>query len=66
MDGAARQFSEAYDQGLLPNEFVNEMRKKHTLIMGIGHRVKSVSLCACQVASALKAAAMSSPAATGC
>ena len=25
-------------------QFVNEMRKKGQLIMGIGHRVKSVSL----------------------
>ena len=24
-------------------EFVNKMRKEHKLIMGIGHRVKSVS-----------------------
>ena len=44
MDGAARQFSEAYDAGLAPMEFVNKMRKEGTLIMGIGHRVKSVSL----------------------
>ena len=44
LDGAARQFSAAFDEGKLPNEFVNEMRKKHQLIMGIGHRVKSVSV----------------------
>jgi citrate synthase len=43
LDGAARQFSEAYDAGLHPMEFVNSMRKKGQLIMGIGHRVKSVS-----------------------
>lgn len=43
LDGAARQFSEAYDSGLHPMEFVNAMRKKGQLIMGIGHRVKSVS-----------------------
>lgn len=43
LDGAAKQFSEAYDKGLLPMEFVNEMRKKHKLIMGIGHRVKSIN-----------------------
>ena len=36
-------FSEACDKGMLPNEFVNHMRKQHKLIMGIGHRVKSVS-----------------------
>jgi len=43
LNGAAKQFSEAYDTGLHPMEFVNEMRKKGQLIMGIGHRVKSVS-----------------------
>lgn len=43
MDGAASQFSKAYDSGLIPMEFVNETRKNHQLIMGIGHRVKSVS-----------------------
>ncbi|XP_063219294.1 ATP-citrate synthase [Bacillus rossius redtenbacheri] len=43
LDGAARQFSEAYDTGLIPMEFVNTMRKKGQLIMGIGHRVKSIN-----------------------
>ncbi|XP_076039811.1 ATP-citrate synthase [Oratosquilla oratoria] len=43
LDGAARQFSEAFDAGLLPMEFVNDMRKKGQLIMGIGHRVKSIN-----------------------
>jgi len=43
LDGAARQFSAAFDEGKLPNEFVNDMRKKHQLIMGIGHRVKSIN-----------------------
>ncbi|KAB7494147.1 ATP-citrate synthase [Armadillidium nasatum] len=43
LDGAARQFSEAYDAGLDPMDFVNDMRKKGTLIMGIGHRVKSLN-----------------------
>ena len=42
LDGAARQFSGAYDSGLIPMEFVNSMRKQHKLILGIGHRVKSV------------------------
>ena len=44
LDGAAKQFTEAYDTGLIPMEFVNTMRKKGQLIMGIGHRVKSVSM----------------------
>ncbi|XP_071961776.1 ATP-citrate synthase-like [Antedon mediterranea] len=43
LDMAAKQFSEAYDSNLIPNEFVNEMRKQHKLIMGIGHRVKSIN-----------------------
>lgn len=43
LDGAAKQFSEAYDSGLHPMEFVNSMRKKGQLIMGIGHRVKSIN-----------------------
>jgi len=43
LDGAARQFSEAYDKGLHPHEFVNKMRQEGKLIMGIGHRVKSLN-----------------------
>nr|ATI22167.1 ATP-citrate lyase [Brachionus koreanus] len=43
LDGAAKQFSEAYDAGLSPMDFVNKMRKEGKLIMGIGHRVKSVN-----------------------
>eukprot|EP01135_Chromosphaera_perkinsii_P010677 Nk52_evm77s2192 gene=Nk52_evmTU77s2192 len=43
LDGAANQFSQAYDSGLSPNEFVNTMRKQHKLIMGIGHRVKTIN-----------------------
>lgn len=42
LDGAARQFSRAYDAGLSPKEFVEDMRKRHELILGIGHRVKSL------------------------
>lgn len=43
LDGAARQFSEAYDSNQHPMDFVNDMRKKGQLIMGIGHRVKSIN-----------------------
>ena len=43
LDGAAREFSQAYDSNMIPMEFVNSMRKQHKLIPGIGHRVKSVS-----------------------
>lgn len=42
LDGAARQFSNAFDKGQSPADFISEMRKKGELIMGIGHRVKSV------------------------
>ncbi|KAJ8964231.1 hypothetical protein NQ314_005060 [Rhamnusium bicolor] len=43
LDGAAKMFSEAYDKGMHPAEFVNHMRNKGQLIMGIGHRVKSIN-----------------------
>ncbi|KAG5887088.1 hypothetical protein JTB14_018256 [Gonioctena quinquepunctata] len=43
LDAAARQFSEAYETGMHPAEFVNHMRNKGELIMGIGHRVKSIN-----------------------
>lgn len=43
LDGAAKQFTEAYDAGLIPMEMVNSMRKRGQLIMGIGHRVKSIN-----------------------
>ena len=41
LDGAAEQFTAAYDQGLTPADFVESMRRQHQLIMGIGHRIKS-------------------------
>ncbi|KAJ1915839.1 ATP citrate lyase subunit 1 [Mycoemilia scoparia] len=41
LDGAAEQFGGAYDQGLTPREFVNSMRKRSKLILGIGHKIKS-------------------------
>ena len=44
LDGAAKMFSEGYDSGTIPMEFVNNMRKQGKLILGIGHRIKSVSL----------------------
>lgn len=43
LDGAARMFSHGLDSGMAPMEFVNDMRKKGQLIMGIGHRVKSLN-----------------------
>ncbi|KAG5441256.1 ATP-citrate synthase [Clonorchis sinensis] len=43
LDGAARQFAAAFDAGLSPAEFVASERKASRLIMGIGHRVKSIT-----------------------
>ncbi|KAF9579689.1 citrate synthase, partial [Lunasporangiospora selenospora] len=41
LDGAAEQFSSAYDKSLTPREFVTLMRKQNKLILGIGHKIKS-------------------------
>ncbi|XP_063837129.1 ATP-citrate synthase [Ostrinia nubilalis] len=43
LDRAALDFCAAYDRGIHPQEFVNEKRAKGELIMGIGHRVKSIN-----------------------
>uniref|UniRef100_A0A5K3FW85 ATP citrate synthase n=1 Tax=Mesocestoides corti TaxID=53468 RepID=A0A5K3FW85_MESCO len=43
LDAAARQFSEAFDRHLSPADFVSSSRAAGRLIMGIGHRVKSVN-----------------------
>eukprot|EP00092_Neocalanus_flemingeri_P041306 GFUD01044978.1.p1 GENE.GFUD01044978.1~~GFUD01044978.1.p1 ORF type:complete len:809 (-),score=207.89 GFUD01044978.1:214-2640(-) len=43
LDGAAAQFTEAFDSGLIANDFVNKAKKEGVLIMGIGHRVKSLN-----------------------
>lgn len=42
LDSSAEMFSHALDSGLSPGAFVSEMRAANKLIMGIGHRVKSV------------------------
>ncbi|KAH8551409.1 citrate synthase-like protein [Umbelopsis sp. PMI_123] len=41
LDGAAREFTKAYDSGLTPREFVTQQRKANKLIPGIGHKIKS-------------------------
>lgn len=41
LDGAATEFTDAFDKGLSPRQFVDTMRKQNKLIPGIGHRVKS-------------------------
>eukprot|EP00697_Spironema_sp_BW2_P001718 gnl/Spiro4/12315_TR6495_c0_g1_i1.p1 gnl/Spiro4/12315_TR6495_c0_g1~~gnl/Spiro4/12315_TR6495_c0_g1_i1.p1 ORF type:complete len:1132 (-),score=366.02 gnl/Spiro4/12315_TR6495_c0_g1_i1:60-3389(-) len=43
VDEAAAQFSGAIDRALSPLAFVDEMKKNNKLIMGIGHRVKSLA-----------------------
>jgi len=42
IDDASRQFSQAYDKNMSPKDFTEDMRKKGELIMGIGHRVKTL------------------------
>lgn len=41
LDGAAEEFTKAFDKGLSPREFVDTCRKQNKLIPGIGHKVKS-------------------------
>lgn len=41
LDGAATEFTRAYDSELSPRQFVDSMRKANKLIPGIGHKVKS-------------------------
>lgn len=41
-DKAAQQFLAAYTRGQAPEEFVRDTKAQNKLIMGIGHRVKSV------------------------
>lgn len=43
IDGAAQSFSDAFDRGLTPSQFVEEMKKKGENIQGIGHLIKSVN-----------------------
>ncbi len=42
IDDAARGFARAYDAGLAPETFVAEMKQRGDLIIGIGHRVRSL------------------------
>jgi ATP citrate (pro-S)-lyase len=42
IDGAAQMFSEAYDSGKTPQQFVDDMKVKGVNIQGIGHLVKSI------------------------
>jgi ATP citrate (pro-S)-lyase len=42
LDEAASMFKDAVDQNLEPEEFVKKMRKENRLIMGIGHKVRTL------------------------
>ena len=42
LDDAATTFSAAADAGTSPRDFVSEMKAKNKLIMGIGHKIKSL------------------------
>jgi len=42
LDGAAQKFSWGYDSGMSAEDFVTHMRKQKELIMGIGHKIKSL------------------------
>jgi ATP citrate (pro-S)-lyase len=43
LDEAASIFTDASDAGVDAQQFVKDMRKQNKLIMGIGHRIKSLS-----------------------
>jgi ATP citrate (pro-S)-lyase len=43
LDGAAEMFAQASDKGIDADDFVKDMRKQNKLIMGIGHRIKSLA-----------------------
>lgn len=42
LDGAAQSFTKAFDSGMRPAVFVSHMRDQKQLILGIGHKVKSL------------------------
>merc|ERR1711967_172338 len=43
LDDAAKMFTAAKDTGVPPATFVSDCKKKNILIMGIGHRIKSLA-----------------------
>lgn len=43
LDDAAMMFTSAYNSGVSPKDFVDQMKKSNKLIMGIGHRIKSLA-----------------------
>merc|ERR1712146_726079 len=43
LDDAAKMFAGAHDSGISPKDFIEKMKKTNQLIMGIGHRIKSLA-----------------------
>merc|ERR1719493_485883 len=43
LDDASIMFSQAHDSGISPKDFIEKMKKTNQLIMGIGHRIKSLA-----------------------
>jgi ATP citrate (pro-S)-lyase len=43
LDDAAEMFTSAHDKGMTPAEFVKMCKNENRLIMGIGHRIKSLT-----------------------
>lgn len=43
LDDAAKMFSKARDSGVSPKDFVDQSKKNNILIMGVGHRIKSLA-----------------------
>jgi ATP citrate (pro-S)-lyase len=43
LDDAAKMFSEASDSGISPKAFIDKCKKENRLVMGIGHRIKSLA-----------------------
>jgi len=43
LDEAAKMFADAQDSGIAPKDWIEKMKKSNQLIMGIGHRIKSLA-----------------------
>merc|ERR1711862_566748 len=43
LDDAAKMFADAHDHGMSPKDFIDKMKQTNQLIMGIGHRIKSLA-----------------------
>merc|ERR1712151_1489468 len=43
LDDAAKMFADALDSGANPKDWIEKMKKTNQLIMGIGHRIKSLA-----------------------